>query len=93
MIVKVGETKYAVKWWHNAPFNTQCQIWELDSSTVIPRFGGAQCSPKDHYCKETGRKISLAKAIEDFPKKIRQVFWNTYLNRTKVKDNVIVTEI
>lgn len=39
--------------------------------------------PKDNFCKETGRKLALARAISSLPwdKDARRSAWTSYLNR------------
>jgi hypothetical protein len=63
---------------------TKCLI-ECDGG---PTFEGvAFCSSKDHFSKERGRKVSLARALKeaflstDSAKSIRTAFWNAYLGR------------
>lgn len=44
-------------------------------------FGrGARCSPRDHFVKETGRRIALGRALRDagFPKAQRAALWGSY---------------
>jgi hypothetical protein len=45
--------------------------------------GLAECSVRDQYCKETGRKVSLAKALKavKFTRDERTEFWKAYFNR------------
>jgi len=40
--------------------------------------GTAFLHPKDNYCKDTGRKISLAKALRGLPKDERTLIWKAY---------------
>ena len=42
----------------------------------------AECSMRDRFCKEIGRKVSLTKALSGMDKAIRRQIWNGYLNRT-----------
>jgi len=50
--------------------------------------GISKCSEEDHYCKNTGRKIALTKAMtktkDALTKKQRQNVWNAYRDMTKV---------
>ncbi len=41
------------------------------------------CSVKDNFCKATGRKIALKRAIELLPKKERTLIWNDYFKITR----------
>ena len=43
--------------------------------------GVAYQNPQDEYTKERGRKLSLARAIQDFDKSDRKIFWEAYLSR------------
>jgi hypothetical protein len=45
--------------------------------------GVAQQSVNDTFNKETGRKVSLARAVHSFPKVSRKAAWQAYLNRKK----------
>ena len=40
----------------------------------------ARCSPRDHFVKETGRRIALGRALRDagFPKAQRAALWHSY---------------
>lgn len=61
--------------------HTQCTVWQMDDSEPIVHEGYALCSVKDTYNKETGRKVSLARAIQDLPKEVRTEIWGAYLAR------------
>jgi hypothetical protein len=50
-----------------------------------PFEGIAQCPEHDTFCKEAGRKISLARAIASFPKADRRKFWEAYFGRKAEK--------
>lgn len=41
----------------------------------------AWCNPEDAFVKDVGRKISLTRAIKDFPREVRAKIWEAYLNR------------
>ncbi len=61
--------------------NTCCQIW--DTSFVDPQVVAAGCSylhPRDQYCKDVGRKLSLARALKEWhvSKELRAMFWTEY---------------
>jgi hypothetical protein len=46
----------------------------------------AICSPKDNFCKATGRKIALTKVMKNFnDKEFRTAIWNKYFSLTKKK--------
>ncbi len=61
---------------------TRCAITNLDNASVFI-VGLAFCSVKDTFSKETGRKVSLTKALESFSKEFRTLVWRAYFNRKK----------
>jgi len=65
---------------------TECLVEDhtIDPPRVLE--GEAYCSRLDNFNKETGRKLSLKRAIAKFPKTIRREIWNAYLNRTKQQE-------
>ena len=50
--------------------------------------GTAKCSHEDHFCRDTGRKIAMAKALgktnDVLTKRQRTNVWSGYRNMTKV---------
>ncbi len=72
---------------------TKCAISTIDMSKYgAARFtavaiGVANQHFNDPFVKETGRKISLARALNEFTKNmlnakfVRSIFWNAYFNR------------
>ena len=51
---------------------------------IYPRrdgFGTAWCHPSDVFCKDTGRKVSLAAALQGEPKPLRTAIWAAYFAR------------
>jgi hypothetical protein len=68
-----------VKFRHENPIGTHCVLEGGSWKTS----GDSRCSPKDHFCRETGRKVSLAKALNPLPKTVRKEVWDAYLNRPK----------
>lgn len=90
---------YGVSWHHLQDKDvryTSCNIVWLEegkpfAECTIVGVGHAQCHVKDKFVKETGRKISLARALEEggFDKDEREVFWNYYHARTiKFEDTI-----
>ncbi len=72
---------------HDEPLirHTECKILTPIEGKEMPGFvsiGYAKCHPKDNFNKETGRQLSLKKALEDgdFSKEERTEFWNAYRN-------------
>uniref|UniRef100_A0A6M3IK71 Uncharacterized protein n=1 Tax=viral metagenome TaxID=1070528 RepID=A0A6M3IK71_9ZZZZ len=45
--------------------------------------GIANCSVGDAFCKETGRKLALTRALRDLPKPVRKAIWEAYFQRDK----------
>lgn len=43
--------------------------------------GEALCSAQDVFNKEVGRKISLSRAIQGFPRETRKQIWEAYFGR------------
>lgn len=82
--MKAGLLK--IKWRYierqNMPPITFCGIMRDDDPTKFPISGVAACTTNDHFCKETGRKLSLARAMKraNLPKEERTVIWELYRN-------------
>jgi len=87
MRVKINTTIYNVEFYHENKISikTRCRI-TVDGMYFI-RTGYATVNPKDNFCKEKGRKISLARALKEceFEKKDRTIFWNEYKKWGKVR--------
>jgi hypothetical protein len=68
-----------IKWLYIDNAITSCQLWNRD---VFNGGGVAECTIHDNFCKETGRKLSLARAMKNanFPKEERKVIWEIYRN-------------
>jgi hypothetical protein len=66
--------------WHYVHRTIGCVVWNEKGECV--GSDKAECSVKDHFCKDTGRKISLARAMKDakLPKEERTVIWEIYRN-------------
>lgn len=80
---------------------TDCKVYISDDNTLfnqeIPRKkdireksslvleGTASCHFQDNFCKDTGRKYALKRALDssNLNKTERSIIWNIYLNRTK----------
>ena len=87
--MKAGNLK--IKWYHDNLFYsngskhfTACVLSRImdDQSEEVLRLGGAYCSKNDTFCKDTGRKLSLLRAMKkaDIPKEERKVIWEVYRN-------------
>jgi len=59
-------------------------ICVLENNGEILSHGQASCSPKDNFCRATGRKLSLARALQGFyfTKEQRQEIWEAYRRMT-----------
>ncbi len=72
---------------------TRCIIKQSDEILAV---GETLCSQNDNFCRETGRKISLARALKElYPtqKEKRAEFWAEYRIMSKKKDeegNIII---
>lgn len=67
--VKIKRREYQVRFRHENVVNryTVCKIW---SGNKIVAESVAECHPKDNFCYDTGRKVSLARALQTlFPNK------------------------
>lgn len=62
-----------------------------DEKQTTFSVGSAVCAPSDRFCKETGRKVALTKALKDVQwrgalgpelKEYRRLAWRCYLNRS-----------
>lgn len=61
---------------------TTCTITREGSN--IHYTGKAIPSGKDNFCRDTGRKIALKRAVQSLPKKDRSAIWGDYRNSTEV---------
>lgn len=62
---------------------THCELFILsDDRLTLAKLarGTARCSPRDNFCKETGRKVALADALKksDLKKADREIVWKWY---------------
>ena len=98
MLVTLGDKKYAVKFRHetvgtpvlnskgiaipNSGRYSQCSIREI-STPECCGFGYAKVHPTDPFVKETGRMLSLLKALEDggFSREEKRIICLAYKNR------------
>ena len=62
--------------------------WKKQVSSGLTR-----CSVNDQFNKETGRKISLTRALEktNLTKSERAIFWQTYFDRNKEQEQELVS--
>lgn len=63
---------------------TRCDVFVLVNGKNPDNgytYGVAYCNPNDQFVKDKGRKMSLARAIKEFPREVRVKIWEAYLNR------------
>jgi len=73
--------KYLIEWdYSKEKRHTMCLVGEDRASMKI--LSVACCMPTDHFCKDKGRKISLAKALRTttLSKSERAEIWEAYRN-------------
>ena len=78
---------FNIKWYYptRSPGVTVCDIKDSQNNLIAYSFVG--CYYKDNFCKDTGRKLSLARAMANanLKKEERKVIWEAYRNMTKKK--------
>ena len=65
---------------------TFCRIYlvrptgKVVESLDLIAHGKADCHPKDQFCKNTGRKLALARALKMLTsdRKLRRIYWEKY---------------
>lgn len=88
MKVHVNNQEYKLKFYHQTgnkyPRITRCFICQGDE---VIGDGISFCSLSDTYCKETGRRLTLMRALNDagFSREERTLFWQTYFQRKESK--------
>lgn len=90
----VNDNTYFVKWeylldFEGRPYNTICRVYDNETSYNTPiLITGAVCSQQDKFNKNTGRKISLDRALKElFPggnndRKVRAIAWAEYFKES-----------
>lgn len=87
MRTEIGDQTITFDWEHSADHFgrfTRCDVFVQEGGKNIDNgytYGVAYCNPVDNFCKERGRKLSLARAIGHMPRSTRTKIWETYLNR------------
>ena len=80
MKVQLDEGEVRVRFKHAPlPFGgyiTACRLIDTNGDTL--GVGVAKCVPEDNFCKATGRKLSLTRALAKWPKDLRQQIWECY---------------
>lgn len=69
---------------------TECLITEVGNRDTVIGVGSACCSLKDSFVKESGRKVSLTRALFNggFNRIERTVIWKSYLNRAAIQAEI-----
>lgn len=67
---------------------TYAWIYGLDSEGKMDRGdaraqGIALCSVQDNFCKESGRRVALAKAVSRWPRDVRKLIFAEYDGRRR----------
>jgi hypothetical protein len=77
--------KYKFRWAYSKaiPGRLYCAIGHIDDKQPF-EIAFAECSVKDHFNKDTGRKLSLARVLKiaNIPKEERKSIWETYRTMT-----------
>jgi len=81
---------YEIQWEHSYCVTNKYPIkagtvCRLQGDRGVETSAEALCSKKDNFCKDTGRKISLSRAMQkaELPKKERTLIWEAYRNMTE----------
>lgn len=86
----INGVDFHVNWAHDPNFETEiskgmttCCINVNDFDTVRNAF----CSKKDAFCRQTGRKVSFAKAVINLTDdaEIREKLWDEYFKKWPLK--------
>ena len=96
MKVQTSKGEYNLRWHYITEEKTKkkathCHIYcdgIMDGS-----IGITVCSKKDNFCKDTGRKIALTRALSTYPRKFRREVWQAYHNRKKGILDILPTNI
>lgn len=92
--------KYLIKFRHPKPLEsgirkTYCDVGVVDDENIISEMigitGVATCNVGDQFNYETGRRLSLARAIAPLPREIRKEIWEQYFaqkEQDKIKSYV-----
>lgn len=57
---------------------TRAIVEMVEGLTVVSTTGFAYAHPDDQFNKRTGRKISLARALENYSREFRTLVWQAY---------------
>lgn len=80
------ETRYALPTDPNVMVRgTRCDIKPQGESLLVRGEGHSYCHPNDNFCRETGRKLALKKALLTATRPFRTAAWRAYLGRPRGK--------
>ena len=102
--VRVDGVELEVKFGHgwifrpNAPGLTPAMDFANHRRTVCwIEFNGrrvssglANCSRLDQFCRATGRKLALTRAVAELPKHVRKAIWEGYWRATGRRVNALL---
>ena len=97
MTFKYEDKQYRIIFKHNTRYalptdpNVMVKGTRCDIEIPFPETAGttyhpmvySYCHPSDNFCKETGRKLALAKALRSYSRKFRTAAWEAYLERPR----------
>lgn len=82
----VNNKTYFVKWDYftdKGETMTLCKLYDENTDYMNPiDTATAICKPTDRFCKNTGRKISLTRLLNIFPKHVRTIAWQEYFKES-----------
>lgn len=88
MQVVHGDSEITFDWQYGVDLfgrYTRCNVVVAEENKSPSNFycttSVAWCNPEDAFVKDVGRKISLTRAIKEFPREVRAKIWEAYLNR------------
>ena len=58
---------------------THCHIFRDEN--LEGSIGVTVCSTDDNFCRATGRKIALTRALQNYPREFRREIWQAYHKR------------
>lgn len=84
MKVILKNKPYRVSFKHNGFDDSQDTLCVIrDEDGEIAGIGQAFLNPLDNFCKATGRRVSLKRALEGFSNESRRTVWTQYFKEHK----------
>lgn len=83
--IELNCREYRIKFHHTT---NSTEAWIVDEESKVPfAIGYADCHPTDGFCKATGRKIALSRALQEFTedKQERSQVWEKYWSLSGVE--------